>query len=65
MKNLERRIIELEKGKNDPYNDLWYELVCQAAELQGKPKPEKQNDIGLTTKQLAGYLEQGFVMPRE
>lgn len=56
MKRLEHRIAILERPKVDPVNETFYGIVCTAAELRGQAKPEKQPNISLTLKQLAGLL---------
>lgn len=56
MKNLEARIIRLEAARSDPVNDFFHSLVCRFADAQGKPGPEKQDDIALTLKQLGEVL---------
>ncbi|MCO6426990.1 hypothetical protein [Nitrosomonas communis] len=56
MKDLRRRIEALEAGRSDPVNDFLHEMACRFCDRQGKPKPEKQDDVALTLRQLAGYL---------
>ena len=56
MKNLEARIAALEAARNDPINDLFYGFACRFADAQGKPRPEKQDDIAITLKQLGEVL---------
>lgn len=56
MKNLEARIAALEAARSDPVNDLFHDFACRFADAQGKPRPEKLDDIALTLRQLAGYL---------
>lgn len=55
MSDLKRRITRLEEARIDPYNDFFYEVCCQFAADQGKPKPEKQPNIVLTMKMLAEH----------
>lgn len=56
MKRLEERVNKLEEARSDPFNDKFYQIVCQFADDQNRPRPEKQPNITLTLKQLAGYL---------
>ncbi|PTQ88352.1 hypothetical protein C8R30_1539 [Nitrosomonas nitrosa] len=56
MSDLKRRITRLEAGQMDPVNERFYTIVCQFADIQNRPRPEKQPDITATLKQLAGYL---------
>ena len=56
MSDLKKRITRLEEARSDPFNEKFYQITCQFADIQNRPRPEKQPDITATLKQLAGYL---------
>lgn len=56
MRNLEARITRLETARTNPINDLFHSFACRFADKQDKARPEKQNDIALTLKQLGEVL---------
>ncbi|MDV6345403.1 hypothetical protein [Nitrosomonas sp. Is37] len=56
MKNLEQRIARLEQQKLNPLIDFFHASACMFAQDQGKPEPERPDDIAKALEQLADYL---------
>lgn len=56
MKNLKERIAILETKHSNPLIDAFHELARKFAQDQGRPEPERPDDVVSALEQLADYL---------